>query len=374
MAQLPCESSLRPDWLAVSFKSASERHREQVFALAQQCVAEAGAEQDWPIHPASRHFETCFQHEIGARFETSPLDAERNAGLSVITFTGKYFALSSVYAQMLLFERIYAFKGRYHFTRLDSQVTTLNPSQSAEQIVTDVNENRLWVKGFKGWEPKGLVDINGNPTGGLSACFGAPSSDRRGTSYNKAAQLGWPIPARRDEVRLRSEWAELHSVAIATAIAGSANESEAITNYQKANSACIAQHMQYLDLTGTPVPRPKDWARGKQAPKWWSETLEQEHTPLKLNRREENACWRRFKHMQGQYGRTFVECLTDLVANDRSDSVDQAVFDLGRLMLAHASPDDLQSACDALPEEKRAEFLATLNDAVNAAAEHAEFV
>ena len=115
---------------------------------------------------------------------------------------------------MRLFQSLLAFKGRYHFTRLDCQVTTLNPSQSAEQIVNDVNEGSLWIKGYRGWEPRGLTDLNGKPTGGLSACFGAPSSDRGATSYNKQAEQDWDTPARRDEVRLRGEWAERHAVAI----------------------------------------------------------------------------------------------------------------------------------------------------------------
>lgn len=374
MTQMVCESSLRPDWLATSFKSASDKHQGKVWELAQACIEWAGGESGWEEMPPSRHFERCLTHELGARFETSPIGVGSAHGLSVLTFTGRFFALSSVYAQMRSIESINGFKGRFHYTRLDAQVTTLNPTQSAEQIVTDVRENRLWVKGFKGWEAKGLTDINGNPTGGLSARFGAPSSDRLSTSYNKAAEQDWPVPARRDETRLRGEWAELHGSHIAEAISGASSEDEAIAAYARATGETIAQHMQYIDLNGTPIPRPKNWARGKKAPVWWTETLEQEHTPLKLNRKLENACWKRFKHLEKQYGRTFVECLVDLMVHERSPNAEQAIFDLGRMIVAHASPDDLRAAVDALEGERREDFLATLNEAVNAAAEHSEFV
>ena len=329
---------------------------------------------DWDTQAASRHFEQCFRHEVGARFETSPLDAPRNAGLSVITFSGLYFALSSVYQQMALFRDLYDFKGRYHFTRLDCQVTTLNPSQSAEQIVTDVREGRLWVKSYRGWEPRGLTDLNGKPTGGLSACFGAPTSDRNATSYNKAAQQKWDTPARRDEVRLRGDWAEQHTERIATAIAGASSEDDAIEAYQRETANAILQHMQYLDLTGQPIPRPKDWARGRKKPKWWSETLDQQFEPVKLPRKKENECWKRFEHKCKQYTRTDLECAVDLVASGRSEGVQQAFFDLAQLMLSKASPADLQAACEGLPEDKREEFLALLVQAADAGAIHAEFV
>ena len=156
MAQAPCESSLRPDWLTVSFKSASEKHRQKIWQFAQQTVERVAPGLDWKTTLASRHFEDCFQHELGVRFETSPLDSDHMAGSTVINFQGAYFALSSVYEQMRLFEQLLKFKGRYHWTRLDAQVTTLNPSQSAEQIVKDVEEGRLWGKGF---------EIGGNGTG-----------------------------------------------------------------------------------------------------------------------------------------------------------------------------------------------------------------
>ena len=125
---------------------------------------------------------------------------------------------------MRLISELNEFKGRYHWTRLDCQVTTLNPSQSAEQICTDIQERRLWIKGYRGWEQKGIRDIDGNVINGASACFGAPTSDKRATSYNKGAEQNWPVPARRDEIRLRRAWAEEHMKILATAISGASSE------------------------------------------------------------------------------------------------------------------------------------------------------
>ena len=374
MTQLPCESSLRPDYLVCSFRSASENHRRQVWNLVQGHVAGVAQGLEWETAGASRHFEDCFRHAIGARFETSHIDAVRNAGVSVVTFSGRYFALSSVYQQMALIRDLTEFKGRYHFTRLDCQVTTLNPSQSAEQIVHDIRKGTLWIKGYRGWEARGLEDLNGQATGGLSACFGAPSSDRNATSYNKAAEQGWDTPARRDEVRLRGDWAELHTDRIATAISGAASEDAAIEAFQNNTAAVIQQHMQYLDLTGAPIPRPKDWARGRKRPKWWSETLDQQFEPVRLPRKAPNECWEKFNHKCNQYLRTDLECLVDLVVTGRSESIEQGLFDLAKLELSKASPADLQAACERLPEELRTEFLEVLNEAADAAAEHMEFV
>ena len=369
---MPCESSLRPDWLATSFKSASEAHRQKVWALVQESVERVAPGMEWKTTTASRHFEVCFQHELGVRFETSPLEAERSNGCSLVNYQGKYFALSSVYEQMRLFEQLLTFKGRYRFTRLDCQVTTLNPTQSAEQIVKDVEERRLWIKGYQGWRASGLRDFDGNDVHGLSAHFGSPTSDRQATSYNKAAEQNWDVPARRDETRLRGQWAEQHTEAIATAIAGAPSENEAIEAYQRLTSAAIAQHMQYLDLTGTPIPKPKNWARGKKAPKWWSETLETKHVPLKLNRRPQSDVEERMAHMRMQWAPTWAECVASRYADGRADTVIQASFDLAQQMLSALRPEHVQRVLDTMPKEIQEPFLDELMQAADQAAVHSE--
>jgi len=372
MAQAPCESSLRPDWLASSFRSASEAHRQKVWALVQESVERVAPGMAWKTTVASRHFENCFQHELGVRFETSPLDSEHMAGTSLVNYQGRYFALSSVYEQMRLFEQLLKFKGRYHWTRIDCQVTTLNPSQSAEQIVKDVEERRLWVKGYRGWRSAGLRDIDGNDVNGLSAHFGSVTSDRQATSYNKAAEQGWETPARRDETRLRGDWAELHTDAIATAIAGAPSENEAIEAYQRQTSAVIAQHMQYLDLTGAPIPKPKNWARGRKAPKWWSETLETKHEPVRLNRRPKSDVFERIAHMRMQWAPTWAEACAEMFVSGRSDTVEQASFDLAQQMLSGLRPEHVQRVLDGLDEEHQAAVLQMLMEAADAAAVHSE--
>ena len=329
---------------------------------------------DFEVTTASRHFERCFRHEIGVRFETSSLSAERNPGLSVVSFSGTYFALSSVYDQMRLLEHLISFKGRYHFTRLDCQVTTLDPSQSAEQIVTDVRQKTLWVKGYRGWEARGLENINGEATNGLSACFGAPSSDRNATSYNKAAQQGWPVPARRDETRLRDDWAEQHMNAIATAISGASCENEAIEAYQRLTAACVAQHMQYLDITGQPKPRPKNWARKAKVPAWWSETLETEIEPLRLNRKPVPDIEERFAYMKSQWARTFAEYLSHRVSTRKSDSFIQATLDASLALFQHAKREDIERLVLDLPEPLRKPFWDHWEGSVAVAATHSEHV
>jgi len=372
MTQITCESSLRPDYLAVSFRSATEKHRKQVWDLAQHHVAAVSDDIDWKTGQPSRHFDDCFRHDIGARFETSPCEAPLNGGVSVLTFSGSYFALSSVYAQLRLFQALLAFKGRYHFTRLDCQVTTLNPSQSAEQIVNDVNEGSLWIKGYRGYEPRGLTDFNGNPTGGLSACFGAASSDRNATSYNKQAEQKWDTPARRDEIRLRGEWAELHAVALATAVSGASSEDEAIEAYQRETSAAIAQHMQYLDLKGQPIPRPKNWTRGMKAPKWWDETLHQKFEPVRLTRKPIADCEERFVHMKKQWAKTFSQVVTNRVATGRAPNADQALYDAAMELFSHAKAEDVLEAAQQLPEEEREAFVLQVMEWADKAAMHAE--
>jgi hypothetical protein len=375
MAQVPCESSLRPDWLSVSFKSGTSRHQQTLFEWIQDACDRYCPSGQWDKLAASRYFDNAFQFNHGVSFSSSASTSSKNPGMSLMTFTGEYFALSSVYEQMRLFTELLTFKGRYHFTRLDVQVTTLEPSQSAEQIVEDVAAGDLWVKGYKGWEAKGIKDINGQPTDGLSAYFGSATSDRRAVSYNKAAeQKNWPVTARRDEIHLRADWANEHSLALATALAGAATESQAKEIYETKCSEFIVQHMQYLDLKGTPKPRPQNWARGKKAPKWWSETLEQRFEPVELNRRPESEIEVRFGHMKTQWARTFAEYLGHRVVTGKSESFFQATIDASLQLFQYAKEEDILRVAQELPEGQREHFLAAYRGSVNLAASHSEHV
>ena len=372
MAQIVCESSLRPDWLTVTFKSASEKHQTQVCEFVQDLINRVSDEAGWVTGQSSVHFDRCLKHPIGARFETQEADGNFAHLLSVFSLSGSYWALSSVYEQMRLIEEIHLFKGRYHYTRLDAQVTTLNPTQSAEQICTDVQEKRLWVKGYRCFEPKGLRDADGKPVNGLSACFGAPASDKKATSYNKGAEQGWDTPARRDEIRLRNQWAEEHMNILATAISGASSENEAIEAYQRACAQAISQHMQYLDITGQPSPRPKDWARSAHRPKWWTETLEQQHEPVRLTRKQKSDVFNRIAHMRMQWAPTWAEACAQLVVEGRSDTVEQASFDLAQTMLSGLRPEHVQRVIDKLDPQMQELLLADLMRAADAAAVHAE--
>ena len=374
MAQIVCESSLRPDWLAVTFKSAGENHQTKVWQFVQEAIGRVADGVDWDKANASVHFDRCYKHPIGARFETQEGDGNFAHLLSVFSLSGSYWALSSVYEQMRLIAELHEFEGRFNYTRLDAQVTTLNPTQSAEQICTDVTEGRLWVKGYRGFEQRGLVNINGQVIDGASACFGSPSSNKRATSYNKSAEQGWAIPARRDEVRLRDQWAKEHMNILATAIAGASSEDAAIEAYQSACAQVISQHMQYLDLTGQPVPRPKNWARSAKRPKWWSETLEQQHEPVKLTRKPKTDVFERIAHMRMQWAPTWAEACAQLVVEGRSDTVQQASFDLAQTMLSGLRPEHVQRVIDSVEPAKREALLEDLMRAADAAAVHTEVV
>lgn len=161
---------------------------------------------------------------------------------------------------------------------------------------------------------------------------------------------------------------------IATAVAGASSENEAISAYVSNTSAAIAQHMQYLDITGTPSPKPKNWARGRKAPKWWDETLDQDIEPIKLNRKPQNDCWTKLSNGATQYGATVMECVTDLMATGRSDHVSQALYDVSRMLLSKVKHEDLVEAAQRLPERDRDDFIRLLEETKNEAAQHLEFV
>ena len=373
MAQIPCEASLRPDWLSISFKTHTKRSQQALFDWAQKVSERYCPSGDWNELNSSRYFDRAFQFSNGMRFDSSPQTSSKNAGLSLLTFSGEFWALSSIQQQIRLLDELMHRKDRFHFTRLDVQLTTLNPSQSAEQVVQDVEDERLWIKGFNTYEAKGVKDINGQATKGLSACFGSPSSNRRATSYNKQAeQKVWPQPARRDEVNLLSDWAEAHTVKLATAVAGARSETEAIGAFQRTCSATLAQHMQYLDITGVKKPRPKNWARGRKPPAWWREDLDQVVDPVTVSRKPQTDIEVRFGHMETQWSRTWAEYLCWRVATGKSRNFAQSVVDAGFRLFAHAKEEDVLKYAQDLPEEAQKELLEIFNDSVASAVIHTE--
>jgi hypothetical protein len=159
---------------------------------------------------------------------------------------------------------------------------------------------------------------------------------------------------------------------LATSITGASSENAAIELYQQACSQAISQHMQYLDITGTPKPRPKNWARGLHKPKWWSETLEQQHEPVKLNRKPKSDVFERIAHMRMQWAPTWAEACAQMVLEGRSDSVEQASFDLAQTMLSGLRPEHVQRVIDKLEPSDRQRALDDLMRAADAAAVHAE--
>ena len=159
---------------------------------------------------------------------------------------------------------------------------------------------------------------------------------------------------------------------LATAIAGASSEDEAIEAYQSACAQAIAQHMQYLDLSGQPIPRPKNWARKAKRPKWWTETLEQQHEPVKLTRKPKTDVMERIAHMRMQWAPTWAEACAHLLVEGKAPSVEQASFDLAQTMLSGLRPEHVQRVIDSVPEEDRESLLSSLMEAADAAAVHAE--
>lgn len=373
MAQIACEASLRPDWLTTSFRSASVDHLNSVFALAQDIAAEVPGQGEFETCSPGQHFSVGFRSPKGLAFmATPPGSGSHNEGVSVIHLHGTFWSHASSELQMRALENLNDFEGRYRFTRLDAQVTTIEPEKSAEEVLEDVAGGRLWIKGYNSWKPDGVRDINGEPCSGVTVYFGAPSSDKRVRTYNKAAEQGWDLPARRDEVQLRQDWANTHTQLIAKAISGANTSEAAYSAYQQACSALIAQHMQYLDISGVAQPRPKNWARGRNAPKWWSDTLNQDFEPVLLSRRVTDDLEEKMSHLVNQYGRIGAAWMAKRVRDGKSASFSQASYDLALRMLQKLNSEDLEELVRELPKSKQASFRKAAQASAAVGASHSE--
>ena len=76
--------------------------------------------------------------------------------------------------------------------------------------------------------------------------------------------------------------------------------------------------------------------------------------------------------MRMQWGPTWAEACAEMLLSGRSDSVEQASFDLAQQMLSALRPEHVQRVVDKAPVAEREALLVALMEAADAAAVHAE--
>ena len=201
--------SCRPDYGTWTFKLDDEMACIELVDLANNLghhVAPAGY-MDEPKQ--GKHAAEVRSHCSGISVElTHPDSPRRNAGLGIISIPGQVFAALDAQERLQLYRDIRTWRGYYRCTRLDVQLTVLNPPVTAAEFCDLVADGMIWPKHFSSSMPYGEKDRSGNWRSSPTQYFGTPESPTRVRVYRHGVKLGWDVEDLRFEVQQRKRNAD----------------------------------------------------------------------------------------------------------------------------------------------------------------------
>jgi hypothetical protein len=362
------------DYASCVYVSATERHQREVFDFCCALAEEIESAWDWAESGRSAHFSRCFTHPVGARIELTELDggAGRNPGMTLLHLPGACFYLQSTAQQMLMLWKAVTQDGFKWFSRIDFQNTELQPEWDMERVHQGVVDGLLWVKGHRSYEPRGELAPDGSCPEGRTLYWGSPRSERRGRTYDKSKESDWLIPAIRDEVQLRGEWAHTYGRELAAALRGPGGSDAMATAVDQLTVKALNQHLQYWELNGADPATDKNWTRKAKPADWYAERIGRASEPLRKAPRmvldlESTTSWG-----IRQYGRTFATWVEHHV-NRTGLSREFIAYALYLRFFARLAPEDLVALDIAVNEDEMVEanqFLQGLRDDQSIADEH----
>ena len=320
----PCQESRRVDYATAVFVSSADRHQQETFDFALSLGEELNSSLVWSEAGRSPHFERVFTHELGFRIELTSLTGGngRNPGMTVVTLPGAAFYLQTSEQQALMLWKVVNRDGFKWFSRLDFENTELEPAVSTDNVHQGVVEGRYWVKGHGTWRPYGELDAEGLCPTGRTLYWGSTRAERQGRTYDKAKQAGWQVPAIRDEVQLRGEWAHTYGRNLRDAVNGNLTGDAMAAAVADLAADALNNHLQYWELNGVNPKTDKNWTRKAQVADWYAERIGKASEPIKKAPRpaldlESTVSW----GVQ-QYGRLFALWVAQKCQQDGLDFED----------------------------------------------------
>lgn len=358
------------DYASLTYVSPSPRHQQQVFDACISLGEEIESSWDWAEAGRSAHYGRCFTHPTGMRVEFTELDAGsgRNPGSTLLTIPGACFYLQDTAHQMLMLWKAVSQDGFKWFTRLDFQNTELDPEWDMERVHQGVIYGLLWVKGHRSYEPRGELMSGGICPDGRTVYWGSSRSERRGRSYDKGRESEWDIPAIRDEVQLRGEWAHSYGRELVKALRAPVDSVAMSKSVEELTVKALNQHMQYWELNGADPRTDKNWTRKAKPADWYTARIGKPSEPLKKAPREILDLESTTSWGVRQYGRVFATWVEHHV-NRHGLSREFVSHALYLRFFARLQPEDLVALDIAVTEEEMAEAKAFLQELGN---EHAK--
>ena len=376
--QQRAESSCRVDWLSLSLFGASESaQREQLaycFFLANH-TAQGG---EWQEGGGRRFFANSLFHPSGLQVRwTGPDEEGMNRGLVSLDIRGDALAALDAEQRKAVYLDFAEMEGFKQCSRIDSQVTLVNPHATAEYILQRVRKRELWIKGFSSYGEPAEKDQWGNPMTGATITWGSAKGATRCRTYNKQAEAKWDQPAVRHEVQLRKQPARdrFNSLVEMLRLEGEEKETTAESHFVQ---SVLQQHMAYLD-TNRLAQRsdqegwPANWARDSKNPEWWKEVVNVVPTEMKTKWRLTKALEDAVQARDRQYGRITAKWVAKRVWIDGAALADARNEELTRSFV-RLKDEDIEEIVSMVSEDEQAACRRWMKDYRRRAAKRAEEV
>ena len=235
---------------------------------------------------------------------THPDSPRRNAGLGIISIPGQVFAALSIEERVMMYRDIRNWRGYYRCTRIDTQLTVLDPPLTSGQFCDAVMNGEIWPKHFSTAMPYGQRNRAGEWREPPTQYFGTPESPTRARVYRHGAKLGWDQEDLRFEVQQRKRNADDTFRALCKMTA-SEDISEPLFLVNEA-TLCKNVLMEKLDLRDTTGIDRKElaghWLRKAPRVEWYHDLVNAPEAPVERSARPLPSLNKSVNAMSDQYG------------------------------------------------------------------------
>lgn len=319
--------SCRIDTLTLTYRAPTVSVYDDICDLAYQVNSYVDGGRPLKFKGKGKHFTHVFSGGGLVVLEgTPPVNSDgsaseaRNAGCLALTLNGQFFAACDVTERQALLLQFSAQQGFYHCTRMDGQITIVNPEQSAEWIVSEVDDGALWAAGFQSQRVYGTKNRDGDFVSGATQYWGGLGSEITARSYNKGLEAGWSEPAVRHELQLRKTRARDRFIQLRGALQ---RQSEAAPLFLTAEAdfvkTMLSQDLDYRDTGKWRGKRkPKNWAQSAPTAGWWREATGCATDDFEYSRRPKSDLDQSDEARRAQYGRKeALKILKDAINSDQ---------------------------------------------------------
>ena len=373
---LGATDSCRVDFLSLSYKSQSgAAQREQIRYFLEILSLIAGT-YEMAAGGGRRFFQESWYHPCGIALKwTEPNSGSINQGLLSVDLKGDALASLPADVRKAIYLDAAELDGFSQATRIDTQRTVVNPHATAQRIHEMVVQKLCWIKGYSGWRPGGLQDIDGRPINGCTVTFGSLKGTTHVKTYDKRAELkGIGPPAARHEVVQRKQVARDRFLSLVNGLReeGDTDSTDYETRFVQSN---LAQAMTYLDtsrLKDTPRDQwPDNWARDSKPADFWHQVVEGPVEEFTTKWRYEKTLERLILNRAKQYGRGRCKYLALRLFRDGESLFDCQQDDLD-LDFIRLKDEDIDEVVAQVPSERQEECRKWMVDARHCAAENIE--